>query len=84
MGGVEGLGGVKSKQKRKIRGGVLIGKNYCLKLKVFLPLMTRIMLLKTKARLLWSQKLEHAKDKKISRCEPEDLDSNPSLATNMI
>ena len=64
LGGVEGLGGVKSKQKRKIRGGMLIGKNYCLKIKVFLPLMTRIMLLKRKARLLWSQRLEHVKDKK--------------------
>lgn len=63
FGVVEGLGGVKSGQKWKIRSGVLIGKSQCWKMEAFLPLMTRFKLLKRKVRPLWSQRLGHAEDK---------------------
>lgn len=76
FGVVEGLGGVKSGQKWKIRSGVLIGKNQCWKIEAFLPLMTRFMLLNRKVRPLRSQRLGHAEDK-------NDLGFNPSLATHM-
>lgn len=72
LGGAEGLGGVKSTEKWKIRGDMLTGKNlfksgsvfflWCFFLFVYLFFTSNDKVFPLK-RCLWFQKIEHTKDK---------------------